>query len=394
MLLPLAGLILGSDDGAGLAGGLPGLLTVAGQTLIEYQVRVARHCGAGHIVVLVDQMPSALVAAFDRLRADGIDIEIARDAGDAADRIHPDEALLVMASGAVASRDMVASIAAAPRPTLLTLADTQANQGFERIDAQSRWAGIALLDGKLLRATSAILGDWTLGPTLLRTAVQAGAAQQMVADGTKVALLHDQVSAGIFSNSLAGDVPRRASNWFARLISNPIARRVTPLLLARKVPLDLMIIVPLVLLGSSLLLAMTGWLSVAFGIYLLAGVSAAIATVLTSISARDAGLVGWFDRLALPVCLVTLIIAGFGVDATGINRSAIILALWGASLLLFTSKSKAETSWHADAESSSTVMLLASLSGFISIGLGVVVLHGLVTRIGELGWLKGQFTKI
>ncbi len=392
--MPLAGLILGSDDNAGLAGGLPALLSVAGQTLIEYQVRVARHCGAGHIVVLVDQMPSALVAAFDRLRADGIDIEIARDARDAADRIHPDEALLVMASGAVASRDMVASIVAAPRPTLLTLADTLGNQGFERIDAQSRWAGIALLDGKLLRATSAILGDWTLGPTLLRTAVQAGAAQQMVADGTKVALLHDQVSAGAFSNSLAGDVPRRATNWFARFISNPIARRITPLLLARKVPLDLMIILPLVLLGSSLLLGLTGWLSVAFGIFLLAAVSATIATILISISAREARLLGWFDRLALPVCVVILIIAGFGVDANGIDRSAIILALWGASLLLLMTKSKAETSWYADAESAATIMLVASLSGLVVIGLVVVILHGLISRIGELGWLKRQITKI
>ena len=392
--MPLAGLILGSDDSAGLTGGLPALLTVAGQTLIEYQVRVARHCGAGHIVVLVDQMPSALVAAFDRLRADGIDIEIARDAGDAADRIHPDEALLVMASGAVASREMVASIAAAPRPTLLTLADTAANQGFERIDAHSRWAGIALLDGKLLRATSAILGDWTLGPTLLRTAVQAGAVQQMVSDGTKVALLHDQISAGIFSNSLAGDVPRRATNWFARFISNPIARRATPLLLARKVPLDLMITLPLVLLGSSLLLAMTGWLTMGLGIFLFARVCAAVAIILTSISAREARLLDWFERLALPVFLVMLIIASLDFNRIGIDRSAVVLALWGASLLLLTTGAQRENSWYADTESAATVMLFASLFGYILIGLGVVVLHGLITRIDELGWLKGQFTKI
>ena len=392
--MPLAGLILGSDDSAGLAGTLPALLTVAGQSLIEYQVRVARHCGAGYIVVLVDQMPSALVAAFDRLRADGIDIEIARDAGDAADRIHPDEALLVMASGAVASRNIVASIAAAGKPVLLTVADTAPHDAFERIDAQSRWAGIALLDGKLLRATSAMLGDWTLGPTLLRTAVQAGAAHQIVTEGGQVALLRDQVSAEAFSNSLANDVPRQATGWFARYITNPIARLATPLLLARKVPLDLMIIVPLVLLGSALLLGLTGWLKLALCTFILSGISAAIASIMTSISARESSTLLWFDRLFLPVIAAILVITSLSADPTGSNRSAIVLALWGVSLLLFTSKTRVEHPWHANAESVAIIMLCALLFGCPLIGLALIVLHGLITRISELGWLEGRISKI
>ena len=78
--MSLAGLILTDDDVLGGDAPARTLLPVAGQTLIEYQVRIARACGAAHIVVLVDRIPGALVSAFDRLRADGMDVDVARDA--------------------------------------------------------------------------------------------------------------------------------------------------------------------------------------------------------------------------------------------------------------------------------------------------------------------------
>ena len=46
---------------------------------------------------------------------------------------------------------------------------------FERIDAESRWAGVALVDARLLGSTAAMLGDWDLQSTLLRRAMQEGA---------------------------------------------------------------------------------------------------------------------------------------------------------------------------------------------------------------------------
>jgi hypothetical protein len=48
---------------------------------------------------------------------------------------------------------------------------------FERIDAHSRWAGLALIDGALLHRTADGLGEWDLQSTLLRRAVQGGARQ-------------------------------------------------------------------------------------------------------------------------------------------------------------------------------------------------------------------------
>src|SRR3546814_9073084 len=51
------------------------------------------------------------------------------------------------------------------------------DEGFERIDATARWAGLALLPGTMVREVSRRFGDWDLQSTLLRTAVQSGAAR-------------------------------------------------------------------------------------------------------------------------------------------------------------------------------------------------------------------------
>ena len=72
------------------------------RTLVEHQARLAAAAGAGPIILLVERMPAALTAAVDRLRRDGLRVEVARGLADAVDRIHPDEALLVLADGCVA----------------------------------------------------------------------------------------------------------------------------------------------------------------------------------------------------------------------------------------------------------------------------------------------------
>ena len=77
-------------------------LPLAGATLVEHQARLAASVGAGPIIILVERLPAALTAAVDRLRRDGLRVEIARGLADAVDRIHPDEALLLFADGCVA----------------------------------------------------------------------------------------------------------------------------------------------------------------------------------------------------------------------------------------------------------------------------------------------------
>jgi hypothetical protein len=379
--LPIAGLILTDDDASVPLGQRQALFSVVGQTLIEYQVRMARACGVGHIVVLVDEVPAGLVAAFDRLRAEGIDIDVARTATDAADRIHPDEQLLVMASGAVASRGNVARLVGETCPTLLTRADSPEVSHCERIDAQDRWSGLALLNGTLLRDTCAMLGDWTLGPTLLRCALQSGAVLRRHDGEDVLALVQNEAAAADVSHALAAATMPQAHAGFAKWVIAPVAARLTPLLLARAVPLDLVAVLPLVLLATATLLCAMGLRASGFFLFLLSGFPAHSANVIALISARETPVLGLYAKAKAPLFCVLLLVTAWHLTQGGGDGAPIILALWASVTLLTLPRNVASPMWKADVEWLALELGLACAFGQIFAGLAIVVCHVVATQL-------------
>jgi hypothetical protein len=157
-------------------GGLRALLPLAGQSLIEYQARCACAAGAAPIVVLVERIPAALNEAFDRLRSDGINVIAVTDGVEAATRFEAGALILLVGDGIVAPPELGASLGDREEACIATLPDDEEHERFERIDAQSRWAGLAIVEGRMLASTAAMLGDWDLQSTLLRRTLQEGAA--------------------------------------------------------------------------------------------------------------------------------------------------------------------------------------------------------------------------
>lgn len=377
--MPLAGLVMTDDDA--FAAGVPSraLLPVAGQTLVEYQVRVARACGAGHIVVLVDRIPAPLVAAFDRLRADGIAIEIARNASEAADRIHPEEQLLVMGGGIVARRDIVATLSQQTRPTLLTLRDGVGMDHYERIDAEDRWGGLALLSGKLLRDTAAMLGDWTLGPTLLRTALQAG-VERLPADGAGLALVRNEQDAQQIAQVLARGNGTTGSGFWQSQIVDPVVRRLLPTLVGPKVSLDLVTLLPLGLMAAAMLAGTLGWIAPSFGLFLLSGFPLAAARTMTDIAARPDRVLRWTADAKLPALLALLGFAGWTLNVPGLGWGPLVLALWAGIALMLQPRSAAREDWIADADLIALELLMSSLIGQPVLGLMIAVAHAVISQ--------------
>ncbi len=224
-LAALIAAIREADDASGLVGTLP----VAGRTLIERQARLAAHAGAERIVLLVERVPGGLTAAIDRLRHDGIAVDVARSAGDAADRFHPDERVLVFADGAVAAGGAIGRLVGGSAPALLTLGEGGPPGAFERIDAATRWAGLALVPGDMLRKTVAMLGDWDLHSTLLRRAVGASARRVDIADGAGLAdafpaMLVRSKGGARAATEASFLIDRAGEGWPVRLLYGPAAR--------------------------------------------------------------------------------------------------------------------------------------------------------------------------
>src|SRR6185437_3337185 len=78
---------------------------------------------------------------------------------------------------------LLVSLIEEEEPAIVTVPDDEEHQQFERIDAASRWSGVALADAQTLGATAAMLGDWDLQSTLLRRMLQWGARLLPIEEG-------------------------------------------------------------------------------------------------------------------------------------------------------------------------------------------------------------------
>ena len=297
MLAALIAAVRDTEDASGLIATLP----VAGGTLVERQVRLAVAAGAAHVVVLIERLPAAFTTAIDRLRRDGIAVEVARSAADGADRFHPDERVLVLADGALASAATIARLAHLPAPALLTLGEGGPAGAFERIDAATRWSGVALVSGEMLRRTVAMLGDWDLHSTLLRRAVGASARRLDVAEGAGLAdaqpvlLVRSRAGArAATAASLVGD--RRGQGWPTRLVYGPAARLATAALLDRPVDARWLRWGGVACAAVAVPAAWRGWLAVALALLCLAALLDAIGRTLGEVRLAPAPAV---DRAGL-----------------------------------------------------------------------------------------------
>ena len=157
------------------AGGLRALLPLAGRSLLEYQARCLAAAGAAPLVVLGERVPLALNEAFERLRSEGIAVIPVSEGSEAASRFEAGSQLIMLADGIAPDMEDLGRLIEEGESAVLTVADDETHQGFERIDGNHRWAGVAKVDAAMLGATAAMLGDWDLQSTLLRRAIQAGA---------------------------------------------------------------------------------------------------------------------------------------------------------------------------------------------------------------------------
>ena len=182
------------EDDSGL---LRALLPLAGRSLVEYQVRCAAAVGAAPVVIIVERVPQALQDAFERLRLDGVAVFPVSDVNEAVSRFEAGSLILLIGDGIAPPISLVEQLAQEPESAVATVPDDQRrrvlgredvehpflrlhrvveeHEPFERIDAEARWAGVAMINADLLGSTARMLGDWDLQSTLLRRTLQEGA---------------------------------------------------------------------------------------------------------------------------------------------------------------------------------------------------------------------------
>jgi hypothetical protein len=386
----LAGLIIATAEAEGEAG-LCAELPIAGQTLIEHQARLLSAAGAGHIVVQVERLPASLLSAIDRLKRDGIAVEIARSVTDAADRIHPHQRLILLADGLISDLATIERLIDEPGAAVLVLPDTPDNAGWERIDAAARWGGIAVMDGALLRQTAAMLGDWSLQSTLLRRAVQDGAVYVEVPGGPTgayLAIVEDRATATLVDAELGRRAARDPTGIPDRFLFAPIAHLLSPRAMQAMLPPVWFRAGAVVLTIAGGFAFLAGWFWTGMGAMLLAG-------PLDSIG-RHIGALGWrsarerrrWDVVRMIASAVALLMFGWFMAFDGRGREylaiaaaiVVLMGVMGNHQRLF-GKPSPRPAWLAEVDSLIWLFLPFAIAGLHRLGLVALGLYALLSLL-------------
>ena len=269
------------------SGGLRALIPLAGRTLIEYQARCAAAASAAPIVVVVERVPQALQDAFERLRLDGVGVFPVSDVHEAVSRFEAGSMILMIGDSVAPPVELIARLAEEPEPAVATVVDDEAHEAFERIDAETRWAGVAMVDSKTLGSTAAILGDWDLQSTLLRRALQDGALRLPATNvGAEPLLVERADQLDDFQRRLIAGSREARRDWASRFILPPAEDLATHWLMETPVrPAWLMWTALALTLGGAAAFS-RGWLGAGLVLLLLSTPLDTIASRLASIRLR------------------------------------------------------------------------------------------------------------
>ena len=380
--MTLAALIAAYHEADDAGGGLRATLQVAGRTLVERQVRLAVAAGADPVVVVVERVTAALTAALDGLRVDGVAIVLARNAEEAAEAVHSNDRILLVGDGLVAPEAVIARLVALDGPAILVVPDLRVDDRYERIDAQSRWAGLALIDGDMLKQTASMLHDWDLQSTLLRRAVQAGARQISVRGEAEDELpLVAETSEDLVeleAQIVAGAHVRRI-DWVSGYLLGPVERLATQALMPTAANPTALGLGATLLMGLAALAFAKDWPGLGLAFLLLATPLDGIAERLGSMRLAGArGPSGWGALLPAISAGVLLILAHSLADTRGWGCVALAGTVIAFSVALRIEAEGREVPgrlWLAERKGMTWLMLPFALADLWATGLAMLAVY-------------------
>ena len=281
----LTGLIVAGEESADGAC-LRAELAVAGQSVLENQARLLAEAGAERVIVIAERLTPPLAQAIERLRHDAIAIDVVRRAEEVAQRVRPEDRLMMLADGVITDLSAIERLMAVPVPAVLTLADAAETREWELIEAGHRWAGLLTADGELVRRTARMLGDWELQSTLLRNAIQSGATRVPVDGIAILARVDDPGTALTVEQAISRGATQRPQGLLDRFLFGPLARLVAPRAMQAMIDPAWLRLGSAGLLLLAALLLMSGWRGPALALALLSGPTDTLGRHLGALSLR------------------------------------------------------------------------------------------------------------
>ena len=222
-----------NSSGQGAAAGT-GRSDLAGVSLIEYQITTLARAGIQRFLIEVENIDGVLIALADRCASRKLTVDFVRTGGDILRHINADDRIWVQSGQLYVQLGLVETLLKSAENFIATIDGRDENRAFERIDINTRWAGVSVVGYESIAMLRDLPEDWSIISSLLRQALLAKVpfrplSQQHVHNGTLTVLTGAQDFSELNRQILRRRVASRAGYIEAKLFG-PILARLVPLI--------------------------------------------------------------------------------------------------------------------------------------------------------------------
>lgn len=153
-------------------------ISAAGEPILAHQIAALRKAGIHKFLIEVDSVSGSLIAMADRLTKSGCEISFVRSIHDVLDKIGDSDLVIVQAESVYIAQDLLVELFRLPGAFIATVDGRDENKAFERMDLNTRWAGLAITSVTTVANIGELPDGWSMTSSLLRQAMQDEVAQR------------------------------------------------------------------------------------------------------------------------------------------------------------------------------------------------------------------------
>lgn len=228
---------------------------LAGGSLVEYQIKTLCRAGISRFLVEVENVDGAMLALADRCRPQNILVDFVRTGADIQRYLKLDDRVWVQSGQLYVQPDFVETLVKSADNFVATLDGRDENSLFERIDLNTRWAGMSVVSATTISMLKDLPEDWSIISSLLRQAILANVplrllSQQHVNNGTLNIVQGPQDFAQLNKQILRRRVASQPGLVEARVLG-PVSAKLVPVIWQSPIALKLVKFAgPIVALGA------------------------------------------------------------------------------------------------------------------------------------------------
>lgn len=216
------------------AANITGRQDLAGLSLIEYQITTLARAGIQRFLIEVENVDGSLIALADRCASRKLTVDFVRIGADILRYMDADDRIWVQSGQLYVQLGLVETLLKSTENFIATIDGRDENRAFERIDLNTRWAGISVVGYEAIAMLRDLPEDWSIISSLLRQALLAKIpfrplSQQHVHNGTLTIPTGAQDFSELNRQILRRRVASRAGCIEAQLFG-PILARLVPLI--------------------------------------------------------------------------------------------------------------------------------------------------------------------